>query len=432
MNRFTGTISKARARLATRRITNEDGAVDLASIMVGILILGIIAGIIAATVFGVIPWAQDNAAAQSLDAVKIAESTFRAESSTQVYGEAAALETAKLLPRHNGLTISVGGSGTCFLAGAQSATGAVYWLDSTSQPTAKRLEAGDTSTCGDPSSLSPANAAWDVPDPLLHAAILSDLGLAADHQLTLVDAAKLHDGNDTAVLAAAASESPDGFPSSYVGLEKATGVTALGDLYMQGDHPTAGLENIRTAGSVFVWGSTDPVAMPSLETASDFQLQTDASSLDLPKLKTVTGSFFAASANLTTLSAPLLEHASFAAVDNSPLLTSIDLHSLSTVDSTTDFSFDTALQTLSLPALVSTDDLNICGNDHLSSADLPALTTLNGLGMLDNPVLDLGTAGFPKLTTLGPPHSFDIDGFTQRNPSSAVPTTIQAIVNSWG
>jgi hypothetical protein len=60
---------------------NENGAIDLASIMVGVIVIGIIAGVIAATVFSVIPWSQDQAASQKLDGVKTAESVEYAQSS---------------------------------------------------------------------------------------------------------------------------------------------------------------------------------------------------------------------------------------------------------------------------------------------------------------------------------------------------------------
>jgi len=56
-----------------RAFRNEQGAIDLASIMVGIIVIGLIGGVIAATVFAVIPWAQDNAAKQQLDSVVAAE-----------------------------------------------------------------------------------------------------------------------------------------------------------------------------------------------------------------------------------------------------------------------------------------------------------------------------------------------------------------------
>ena len=56
---------------------NERAAIDLASIMVGIIVIGLVGSVIAATVFAVIPWAQDNAAKQQLDSVVTAESAAK-------------------------------------------------------------------------------------------------------------------------------------------------------------------------------------------------------------------------------------------------------------------------------------------------------------------------------------------------------------------
>jgi type II secretory pathway pseudopilin PulG len=73
-------LSQAKAK-ATRgnvkeAFKNEAGAIDLASIMVGIIVIGLIGGVIAATVFAVIPWAQDNAAKQQLDSISSAQSAY--------------------------------------------------------------------------------------------------------------------------------------------------------------------------------------------------------------------------------------------------------------------------------------------------------------------------------------------------------------------
>lgn len=54
-------------------LVNSKAAIDLASIMVGIIVIGLIGGVIAATVFAVIPWAQDNAAKQQLDSIHTAQ-----------------------------------------------------------------------------------------------------------------------------------------------------------------------------------------------------------------------------------------------------------------------------------------------------------------------------------------------------------------------
>lgn len=68
-------------KVSTRKLSrevfvNEDGAIDLASIMVGIIVIGLIGGIIAATVFAIIPWSQDNAAKQQLDSIATAQDAF--------------------------------------------------------------------------------------------------------------------------------------------------------------------------------------------------------------------------------------------------------------------------------------------------------------------------------------------------------------------
>jgi len=55
-------------------LKSSKAAVDLASIMVGIIVIGLIGAVVAATVFAIIPWAQDNAAKQQLQNVVVAES----------------------------------------------------------------------------------------------------------------------------------------------------------------------------------------------------------------------------------------------------------------------------------------------------------------------------------------------------------------------
>lgn len=87
---------------------NEEGAIDLASIMVGVLVIGLIGGVIAATIFAVIPWAQDQAAKQQLDSLVQAENAYLGFSSvtpsqlpagsrTNSYGYSNELEAANLL-----------------------------------------------------------------------------------------------------------------------------------------------------------------------------------------------------------------------------------------------------------------------------------------------------------------------------------------------
>ena len=60
----------------SKALQSSKAAIDLASIMVGVIIIGLIGGVIAATVFAVIPWSQDKAAKQQLESVHTAENAF--------------------------------------------------------------------------------------------------------------------------------------------------------------------------------------------------------------------------------------------------------------------------------------------------------------------------------------------------------------------
>lgn len=57
-------------------LKSSKGAVDLGSIMVGVVVVGVFSGIITATVMVVIPWAQDNAAKQALSSMAIAQQSY--------------------------------------------------------------------------------------------------------------------------------------------------------------------------------------------------------------------------------------------------------------------------------------------------------------------------------------------------------------------
>ena len=59
-------------------LRGQNGAIDLASIMVGVLVIGIVGGVIAATVFAVVPWSQDQAAQADLGQVRQAEGIYAA------------------------------------------------------------------------------------------------------------------------------------------------------------------------------------------------------------------------------------------------------------------------------------------------------------------------------------------------------------------
>ena len=116
---------------------NEQGALDLSSIMVGIIVIGLIGGVIAATVFAVIPWAQDNAAKQQLNSIAAAESSFLGLSSdptaplgsgskTNSYGTSRDLKTANLMPMGVTYCAATPADGKGYEAYSKSSTGNIW------------------------------------------------------------------------------------------------------------------------------------------------------------------------------------------------------------------------------------------------------------------------------------------------------------------
>jgi surface protein len=75
---LTVTILRSGRKRLTTSLHTTRGAIDLASIMVGVLVLGIIAGVIAIAVFAVIPWAQNEAAKGDIESVRVAEAVYKA------------------------------------------------------------------------------------------------------------------------------------------------------------------------------------------------------------------------------------------------------------------------------------------------------------------------------------------------------------------
>ncbi|MBC7517563.1 MAG: hypothetical protein H7248_01535 [Microbacteriaceae bacterium] len=142
--------TEAKARVLALRKTggmlavlrSERGALDLASIMVGVLVIGIVGGVIAATVFAVIPWSQDRAAQGALDAVKTAESVQYGQSAgggTGVFAVSADLvgtgnATGKsLLQASNKISVKISSDGQRFIAASASDTGTVYFISDDGQ-----------------------------------------------------------------------------------------------------------------------------------------------------------------------------------------------------------------------------------------------------------------------------------------------------------
>ena len=122
---------------------NEHGAVDLGSIMVGVIVIGLIGGVIAATVFAVIPWVQDRAAQQSLQSIITAQGAHKV--TTGDFGSIRDLTSRNLLEGEAGsLTVSIDESlcveaireGQDYIATVKSASGKYFSVSSNeSKPT---------------------------------------------------------------------------------------------------------------------------------------------------------------------------------------------------------------------------------------------------------------------------------------------------------
>lgn len=140
-------IANAKAKISRGNVKeafkNEEGAIDLASIMVGIIVIGLIGGVIAATVFAVIPWAQDNAAKQQLDSIASAQSAYiglSADSGNIKFGTANELKTAGLFDATSVADIKtgvIGGGNTAHYAAAKKSSSGTWFVisDTKTQPT---------------------------------------------------------------------------------------------------------------------------------------------------------------------------------------------------------------------------------------------------------------------------------------------------------
>lgn len=132
-------------------------AIDLASVMVGVAVVALLAGTIGAAVFAVIPWAQDESAKNDLKAVVIAENTARmAQPGTpgrtmylqQNIPEATVtLESEHLIEHKDKVVVDIASGGNCYVGMSLSQSGKTFWVDDTSQKTHWLEEPDRTTTC---------------------------------------------------------------------------------------------------------------------------------------------------------------------------------------------------------------------------------------------------------------------------------------------
>jgi len=134
----------------TKICSSTKGAFDLASVMVGVLVIGIIGGVAAAAIFAVIPWAQDNAAKSSLSAIDEAQNAAAYNGGT--YKDLATLQAATGLSGGE-LQVVVGDAGQCYLSASKSASGKVFYKTS-KKSTIYEKAANSVSDCANLSSIT--------------------------------------------------------------------------------------------------------------------------------------------------------------------------------------------------------------------------------------------------------------------------------------
>lgn len=122
------------------RFHQERGLIDLSSLMIGIIVVGILAGITSAIVFAVIPWSQDRATKQMLSTVVTAEESYA--QAYDAYASKEALINSGLLKNSDqlanmcivsGSLMNEGeeGNGNSFAAYAFSKTGKTFFVSKT-------------------------------------------------------------------------------------------------------------------------------------------------------------------------------------------------------------------------------------------------------------------------------------------------------------
>lgn len=165
------------SRPLTQIFKNEKGAIDLASIMVGIIVIGLVGGVIAGTVFAVIPWAQDNAAKQQLESVEAAQSAYMGLTSAvpmavqgpadmhiaNTYGDSAQLSAAGLLLESPDYCVITTGEGKGYQSFSKSSSGQVFTITNQSTGRVPVVGITDSYVSSLPSNCEPvfANATRD-------------------------------------------------------------------------------------------------------------------------------------------------------------------------------------------------------------------------------------------------------------------------------
>jgi hypothetical protein len=401
-----------RSKRAKTSLLETHGAIDLASIMVGVLVIGIVGSVIAATVFAVIPWSQDSAAKDGLRAVATGEGVAKVKEGKYLGDSNSTYKD--YVQKSDKIKVETDANGNCYVAVSVSETGNVFWSDNKGADVRAYKPGVSKSDCVDidaivngmtPGDFDPT-AAWTVEDSSLRGGINQALGREWDNTdpITLGDAASLNNDNSSAIIGSWAASA-----TSFAGLEKATNVTRLG-----GDNTTEvdlsnlsddrGLNNIKTASKLLLGGDKVHArfALPSLVSADSITVMSTATeTISFPKLKEISDrndgwpsiGIFGASA-LRTIDLPALESFGSGMFANNASLTEVSLPSLKTVRHDLNIQENAVLTTVTIDSAVS-GLVGFTSNPVLTSVSMNSLTHSDQVYAEYNGALT--SLSFPKL-----------------------------------
>ena len=107
---------------------NTKGVIDLASIMVGVVVSSIVAGVLSVSLLTIVPGIRDDSAKQQVEGIRTAQNNFQA--TTGVFGSAEALLNGGYLQGSSKATVSLVSSGQCYIASVVSDTGKSFYITS--------------------------------------------------------------------------------------------------------------------------------------------------------------------------------------------------------------------------------------------------------------------------------------------------------------
>jgi hypothetical protein len=140
--------NRTRPRLILEVLKNTKAAIDLASIMVGVLVIGVLASVIAVAVFAVIPWSQNEAAKSALNSVDEAQSVSFANAGSDgpgVYSGFSNLVANGWIEDSANADSATNFAGSCYVAVTRSDAGKFFY--STNQmPTPAEYVPGTSNT----------------------------------------------------------------------------------------------------------------------------------------------------------------------------------------------------------------------------------------------------------------------------------------------